>query len=91
MEMEHVIPASEFTRNFGRYQMLAQREPVAVTSHGRTTGYFIAAEDYEAFKRFNETRRRSFATVELSEEKANAISSSRMDARHAHLDAMLDE
>ncbi len=88
--MEHVIPASEFTRNFGRYQMLAQREPVAVTSHGRTTGYFVAAEDYEAFKRFKESRR-SFATVELSDEKATAISSSRMDAKHAHLDAMLDE
>ena len=88
--MEHVIPASEFTRNFGRYQMLAQREPVAVTSHGRTTGYFIAAEDYEAFKRFNESRR-SFATVDLSDEKARAISSSRMDKRHAHLDTMLDE
>jgi len=90
MEMEHVIPASEFTRNFGRYQMLAQREPVAVTSHGRTTGYFIAAEDYEAFKRFRESHR-TFATAELPEEKANAISASRMDARHAHLDAMLDE
>ncbi len=90
MEMEHVIPASEFTRNFGRYQMLAQREPVAVTSHGRTTGYFIAAEDYEAFKRFKESRR-SFATVALPEEKAKAISASRMDGRHAHLDAMLDE
>nr|WP_294515941.1 type II toxin-antitoxin system Phd/YefM family antitoxin [uncultured Rhodopila sp.] len=88
--MEHVIPASEFTRNFGRYQMLAQREPVAVTSHGRTTGYFIAAEDYEAFKRFKESRR-SFATVDLSDEKARAISSSRMDKRHAHLDTMLDE
>jgi PHD/YefM family antitoxin component YafN of YafNO toxin-antitoxin module len=88
--MEHVIPASEFTRNFGRYQMLAQREPVAVTSHGRTTGYFIAAEDYEAFKRFKESRR-SFATVDLSEEKVRAISSSRMDERHAHLDTMLDE
>ena len=88
--MEHIIPASEFTRNFGRYQMLAQRQPVAVTSHGRTTGYFIAAEDYEAFKRFKDARR-SFATVELSEEKADAISASRMDARHAHLDAMLDE
>ena len=70
--------------------MLAQRQPVAVTSHGRTTGYFIAAEDYEAFKRFKDDRR-SFATAELSEEKANAISASRMDARHAHLDAMLDE
>jgi PHD/YefM family antitoxin component YafN of YafNO toxin-antitoxin module len=88
--MEHVIPASEFTRNFGRYQMLAQREPVAVTSHGRTTGYFIAAEDYEAFKRFKESRR-SFATIELPEEKARAISASRMNGRHAHLDAMLDE
>jgi PHD/YefM family antitoxin component YafN of YafNO toxin-antitoxin module len=88
--MEHVIPASEFTRNFGRYQMLAQRDPVAVTSHGRTTGYFIAAEDYEAFKRFKESRR-SFATLELSEQKAKAISASRMDKRHAHLDAMLDD
>jgi PHD/YefM family antitoxin component YafN of YafNO toxin-antitoxin module len=90
MEMEHVIPASEFTRNFGRYQMLAQREPVAVTSHGRTTGYFIAAEDYEAFKRFKESRR-SFATVELPDDKAKAISASRMDDRHKHLDSMLDE
>ena len=87
--MEHVVPASEFTRNFGRYQMLAQREPVAVTSHGRTTGYFIAAADYEAFRRFKESRR-SFATVELSEEKAKAISDSRMDERHAHLDSLLD-
>jgi PHD/YefM family antitoxin component YafN of YafNO toxin-antitoxin module len=70
--------------------MLAQREPLAVTSHGRTTGYFIAAEDYEAFKRFRDSRR-SFATVDLSEENAKVISSSRMDARHAHLDATLDE
>ncbi len=84
------VSASEFTRNFGRYQMLAQREPVAVTSHGRTTGYFIAAEDYEAFKRYKESRH-SFATVELSDEKAQAISGARMDERHAHLDTMLDE
>ena len=88
--MEHVVPASEFTRNFGRYQMLAQREPVAVTSHGRTTGYFIAAEDYEAFRRFKESRR-SFATADLSEDKAKAISASRMDPRHSHIDALLDE
>jgi PHD/YefM family antitoxin component YafN of YafNO toxin-antitoxin module len=88
--MEHVVPASEFTRNFGRYQMLAQREPVAVTSHGRTTGYFIAAEDYEEFRRFKEARR-SFATVELPDEKAKAISASPMDPRHSQLHATLDE
>ena len=34
--------------------------------------------------------RRSFATAELPEEKAEAIGQSRMDARHAHLDALLD-
>jgi hypothetical protein len=34
--------------------------------------------------------RRSFATAELSDEKAQAIGSSRMDERHAHLDAVLE-
>ena len=88
--MEHIIPATEFTRNFGRYQMLAQREPIAVTSHGRTTGYFIAAEDYESFKRFKESRR-SFATADLPEAKAKAIAAVRMDDRHAQLDALLND
>jgi hypothetical protein len=35
-------------------------------------------------------RRRSFATAELSDERAQAIGSSRMDERHAHLDAVLE-
>ncbi len=66
--MEHTVAASEFTRNFGRIPDACQREPIAVTSHGRTTGYFIAAEDYEAFKRFRESRR-SFASVELPDDR----------------------
>jgi hypothetical protein len=87
MDMPGTVPASEFTRNFGRYRMQAQREPVAVSSHGQITGYFVAPDDYEEFQRF---RRRSFATADLPDEKVEAISASRMDARHAHLDAMLD-
>jgi hypothetical protein len=71
--MTDIIPASEFTRNFGRYRMLAQREAVAVSSHGSITGYFVAPDEYEEFQRFKQRRR-----------------ASRMDARHAHLDAMLD-
>jgi PHD/YefM family antitoxin component YafN of YafNO toxin-antitoxin module len=89
MDTRKTVPASEFTRNFGRYRMRAQREPVAVSSHGQITGYFIGAEEYEEFKRYRESRR-SFATAELSDEKIAAIGASRMDARHAHLDAMLD-
>ncbi len=73
MNMDRAIPTSEFARNFGRYQKLAHRGPVAVSCHGHTVGYFIAAEDYEAFRRFQESRGSS-ATAELSEEKASAIS-----------------
>jgi len=69
--------------------MRAQREPVAVSSHGRITGYFVGPDGYEAFRRFQESRR-SFATADLSEAKAQAIGASRMDKRHAHLDALLD-
>ena len=89
MDTPETVPASEFTRNFGRYRMRAQREPVAVSSHGQITGYFVGPDEYEEFKRFRESRR-SFATAELPEEKIEAIGSSRMDPRHAHLDKMLD-
>lgn len=87
--MSDAIPASEFTRNFGRYRMLAQREAVAVSSHGAITGYFVAPDDYEEFLKFKQ-HRRSFDTAELSADKVEAIGASRMDERHAHLDALLE-
>src|SRR6266705_2680842 len=89
MDMPKTVPASEFIRNFGRYRMRAQREAIAVSSHGQITGYFVGADEYDEFRRFRESRR-SFATAELPEEKIEAIRASRMDKRHAHLDALLD-
>ena len=86
--MADTVPASEFTRNFGRYRMLAQREAVAVSSHGSITGYFVGPDEYEEFRRYKQ-RRRSSATAELSEERAEAIASPRMDEWHAHVDALL--
>ena len=71
MDTPDTVPASEFTRNFGRYRMRAQREPVAVSSHGQITGYFVGPDEYEEFKRFRESRR-SFATAELSERSHGA-------------------
>jgi hypothetical protein len=89
MDTPESVPASEFTRNFGRYRMRAQREAVAVSSHGQITGYFVGPDEYEEFKRFRDSRR-SFDTAELPEEKVEAIRASRMDSQHAHLDKMLD-
>ncbi len=83
------VPASEFTRNFGRYRMHAQRSAVAVSSHGQITGYFVGPDEYEAFKRFKESYR-SFATVDLPEAKVREIAATKMDPRHDHLDELLD-
>lgn len=83
------VPASEFTRNFGRYRMIAQREAVAVSSHGRITGYFVPPDEYEDFLRFKATRR-SFSTIELPEDRVRAIAETRMDARHETLNALLE-
>ena len=88
MDTPETVPASEFTAT-SAVTGCALREPVAVSSHGQITGYFIGPDEYEEFKRFRENRR-SFATAELPEEKVEAIRASRIDKRHAPLDKMLD-
>jgi hypothetical protein len=90
MEKSPAIPAAEFTRNFGRYRMLAQKGAVPVSSHGHITGYFVPADEYEAFARF-QAQKRSFATAELPDEKIKAIAATKMDRRHDHLNKLLDE
>jgi hypothetical protein len=89
MTKAQAVPAAEFTRNFGRYRMLAQKGAVPVTSHGHITGYFVPADEYEEFERFRALRR-TFATVDLPQDKVRTIVATRMDPRHDHLDAMLD-
>ena len=87
--MADAVPASEFTKNFGRYKMEAQREAVPVSSHGQIVGFFVAPHEYEELRRLK-SMRRSFATEDLSNEEFEAITSSRMDPRHDHLDKILD-
>jgi PHD/YefM family antitoxin component YafN of YafNO toxin-antitoxin module len=85
------VTASEFSKNFGRYREVAQREPVAVTSHNRITGYFISGADYEAYLRMKDLQAKTFAVSELSETTIQAIAASTMDARHNHLNSLLDD
>jgi prevent-host-death family protein len=85
------VPATEFTRNFGQYRDIAQREPVAITSHGRPTGYFISPVEFEELQRLKALVRRSRAVADLSEQEIHQITASRMDTEHDHLNALLDE
>ena len=50
------VPAAEFKLHFGRFREAAQREPIGVTNHGRTSVVLISATEYERLKAL-ETRR----------------------------------
>lgn len=85
------VSATEFSKNFGRYRELVQREPVAVTSHGRVTGYFVSCSEYEEYMRLKSIVPKAYAVQELSEETIRAIAASNMDNRHNPLNDLLDE
>lgn len=85
------VPTKEFTKNFGRYREVAQREPVAVLNHGRPTGYFISAIEYEEFQRLRALSRRSIRTVDMTAEEIEQIASTRMSPEHDHLDSLLED
>lgn len=84
------VAATEFTRNFGRYRELAQREAVAVTSHDRVTGYFVSAHEYEALLQCKVNDRVAIAVWDLDDETLAAIAEAKMDPRHDHLNALMD-
>ena len=88
--MKHV-PASEFARNFGRYREAVQREPVAVTSHGRATGYFVSAETFSEYQELKAMARRVHRIADLPKDYIDAIAAARMDSKFDHLNKLLDE
>ena len=85
------ITATEFAKNFGRYKEAAQREPIAITSYGRTSGYFVSAQEYAELQRLRALERRAYRLSELPAEIADAIEASKMNPAHDHLNALLKE
>lgn len=85
------VSATEFCRNFGTYSRKAQREPVEVTSHDRTAGFYISAEDFELYQRLLAASRRAYDPSELPPHLKQAVTKARMDARHKKLNALLDD
>ena len=85
------VPATEFARNFGQYREIAQREPIAVTSHGRAMGYFISAVEFDEMQRLKAYARRSRAVSDLNPEEIDQMAAGKMSAEHDHLNALLDQ
>lgn len=85
------VPATEFSKNFGRYRELVQREAVAVTSHERVTGYFVSRAEYEQYLQVKSLLPKAYAIEELPNEFVRQLAGSEMDRRHDSLNSLLDE
>ncbi|TWB34333.1 type II toxin-antitoxin system Phd/YefM family antitoxin [Nitrospirillum pindoramense] len=85
------VTATEFAKNFGRYREEAQREPVAITTHGRTSGYFLSSHEYEEYKRLKAYSRRAYHVSELPDDIVEAMKTATMDPVHDHLNTLLDD
>ena len=85
------VTATEFAKGFGRYKEEAQHKPIAITSYGRVSGYFISAREFEELQRLRAFERRVYRIKDLPTEIADAIEGSKMNPAHDHLNKLLDE
>jgi hypothetical protein len=67
--MSSPIPASEFSRNFARYQDQAMATGVVrVSSHGRIVGGFLSPAELDHFERLKQRERKVMVVGSLSAE-----------------------
>jgi PHD/YefM family antitoxin component YafN of YafNO toxin-antitoxin module len=85
------ITATEFAKSFGRYKEEAQREPIAITSYGRISGYFVSAREYAELQRLRTLERRAYRLDDLPADVADAIEASKMDPAHDRLNELLED
>ena len=85
------VPATEVAKRFSRYRQAAQHEPVAVTHHGRITEVLMSKRDHDDYLRLKAMATRALWADELSDEMLTALAEARVDPKHDHLDALIDE
>ena len=68
------VPATEFSRNFGRYRDEATaRGVVKVTSHGRVIGAYLSAREAARYERLKRRESESMIVGNLSDDDVAAI------------------
>jgi antitoxin Phd_YefM of type II toxin-antitoxin system len=82
------VSSAEFQRAFGLLADKALTAPIAITKHGRDHLIVLSAEEYARMKR---GYRRVGLTSELPDDLLAMVEASRMDPKHDHLNALLDD
>lgn len=68
--LEPVVTAKEFQRQPGRYQRLAQAQPVTITAHGEPSLVMMSVHEYQRLKRRD---RQVLAIDQLTVEQADDL------------------
>jgi hypothetical protein len=85
------VPSTEIAKRFSQYRQAAQREPVGVTHYSRVTEVLISKHDYDEYVRLKSLATRALWVSELSDDAIAALVDARVDPRHDHLDALMDD
>lgn len=64
---------------------------MAITSHGRISGYFVSAHEYADLQRLRALERRVYRLGELPADIADEIEGTRMSPAHDHLNDLLND
>jgi len=81
------VSSAEFQRAFGPLADKALTAPIAITKHGRDHLVVLSAEEYARMKR---SYRRVYLAAEIPDEILAEVEAGRMDPRHDHLNALMD-
>lgn len=84
------ISATAFFRHFQRVRLEAEAEPVAVTSHGEISGYFLSPSEFARYRTLLARERRALHPSELSDRWLEALDTVEMAPVHAPLDALME-
>lgn len=76
------VSATEFQQNVGRYQDVAQHEPVTITRNGRPHAVLVSAHFFDLATKGRIARR----IEELDEDTLKAIAEAEVPAAYAYLD-----
>ncbi len=82
------ITGEQLQKNAGFLRSEARRHPVEVTYHGRPELIVMSVEDYELLR---QNRKTVYRIDDMPIEKIERIAANRMDERHAHLNALMDD
>ena len=86
--MGKTVTATEFVREFGKWQGEALKEPVTITTHGRASLVVLDAGEYE---RLSKRSRRAVLVSALSESQIAAAIRSQAPAEAKDFDDELEE